>query len=69
MNPMSETITTNFDYEDMTMSEKKEKKIRTIRRLQYLRDLENWLAVMPSPWRVFAVIKWRARKPKFQRRD
>lgn len=46
------------------MSERQEKNWRTIRRLQYLRELEYWIAEMPPAWRVFAVIKWRARKPK-----
>ena len=50
------------------MSEKQEKKIRVQRRLEYLHQLERWLDKMPPAWRVFACIKWRARKPRYERR-
>ena len=51
------------------MNEKKEKNLRVMRQLQHRAQLLNWIGEMPSPWKPWAVIKWRRRMPKLQRRD
>lgn len=51
------------------MSESHEKKLRVMRQLQHRGQLINWIAEMPSPWKPWAVIKWRRRMPKLERRD
>ena len=51
------------------MSESREKNVRVMRQLQHRAALLNWIAEMPSPWKVWAVIQWRRRMPKLERRD
>lgn len=46
------------------MSERQEKKNRIMQKLQYLAQLEAWLAEEPAWWRISARKRWRARRPK-----
>lgn len=51
----------------MSMSEQQKNNLLVMRREQHRTALLLWIAEMPSPWRVFAVIKWRRRMPQFNR--
>lgn len=46
------------------MSERQEKKRRIEQKLQYINQLEAWLAEEPAWWRISARKKWRARRPR-----
>lgn len=46
------------------MSERQEKKRRIEQKLQYLAQLEAWLAEEPAWWNFFARKQWRDRRPK-----
>lgn len=46
------------------MSERMEKKKRIEQKLQYLAQLEAWLAEEPAWWRCSARKRWRKRRPK-----
>lgn len=46
------------------MSERQEHKKRIEQKLQYLAQLEAWLAEEPEWWRFSARKQWRARRPK-----
>lgn len=46
------------------MSERMEKKKRIEQKLQYLAQLESWLAEEPVWWCFRARKKWRARRPR-----
>ena len=46
------------------MSERQEKKRRIEQKLQYLSQLEAWLAEEPAWWAFSARKRWRDRRPK-----
>ncbi len=49
------------------MSQKREKQIRRIARIQYNVLFRAWISRKPPRWRVFRYMKWKKQKPIYQR--